>query len=67
MDLPLPPCVHNKMIENIDAILKDLQEVFVNKVEHNQFWLENDKYEIKKSGYLQFVFNDLSSSYKVED
>jgi hypothetical protein len=26
-DHPLPPCVHNKISENIDLILKDLQEV----------------------------------------
>ena len=34
-DLPLPPCVHNRMSENIDAILRDLQEVFDNQVERN--------------------------------
>jgi hypothetical protein len=34
-DLPLPPCVHNQMSENIDLILLDLQKMFVDKVEHD--------------------------------
>ncbi len=33
--LPLPPCIHNNMMENIDLILKDLEEMRINKVEHN--------------------------------
>ena len=36
-DLPLPPCIHNKMSENIDLVLKDLQVVLDNKINHNQF------------------------------
>jgi len=34
-DLPLPPCVHNQMSENVDLILIDLQKMFVDKVEHD--------------------------------
>jgi len=34
-DLPLPPCIHNHMSHNIDLILIDLHEMFIDKVEHD--------------------------------
>jgi hypothetical protein len=33
--LPLPPCIHNNMSENIDLILQDLEEMRANKVDNN--------------------------------
>ena len=34
-ELPLPPCVHNNMTENIDLILVDLRQMYIDKVEHD--------------------------------